>query len=198
MGILTRTSSAKQSGEGPWPHVARVCALQAKVAGLLVAMEGIELGAWLGKPAVPHLRSAIPHERLTDSEGDGVRGGDSGLSSLSGRSGGSTGRKRRSHESYQSAFLSFHPLCSACADGELYSWMCYVFPQYFAAFHAREYRGSTLLGLFALHDLINYTTWEHLPHGRNHISTLLQNLVRFMIPVSLWPIEMDAQLISIP
>jgi hypothetical protein len=73
IGGLTRTSSAKQSGEELWAHLARIRALQAEVAGLHVTMEGIGLG----EPAVPRLRSTTPRavgERLTDNEdsdGDG-------------------------------------------------------------------------------------------------------------------------------
>jgi hypothetical protein len=73
IGVLTRTSSAKQTGEELWAHLARIRALQAEVAGLHVTMEGIGLG----EPAVPRLRSTTPRavgERLTDNEdsdGDG-------------------------------------------------------------------------------------------------------------------------------
>ena len=73
IGVLTRTSSAKQSGEELWAHLARIRALQAEVAGLHVTMEGIGLG----EPAVPRLRSTTPRavgERLMDNEdsdGDG-------------------------------------------------------------------------------------------------------------------------------
>jgi hypothetical protein len=73
IGVLTRTSSAKQGGEELWAHLARIRALQAEVAGLHVTMEGIGLG----EPAVPRLRSTAPRavgERLMDdqdSDGDG-------------------------------------------------------------------------------------------------------------------------------
>ena len=73
IGVLTRTSSAKQSGEELWAHLARIRALQAEVAGLHVTMEGIGLG----ELAVPRLRSTTPRavgERLMDNEdsdGDG-------------------------------------------------------------------------------------------------------------------------------
>jgi len=73
IGVLTRNSSAKRSGEELWVHLARIRALQAEVAGLHVTMEGIGLG----EPAVPRLRSTTPRavgERLADdedSDGDG-------------------------------------------------------------------------------------------------------------------------------
>ena len=73
IGVLTRTSSAKRSGEELWAHLARIRALQAEVAGLHLSMEGIGLG----EPAVPRLRSTTPRavgERLADdedSDGDG-------------------------------------------------------------------------------------------------------------------------------
>ena len=73
IGVLTRTSSVKPSGEELWAHLARIRALQAEVAGLHVTMEGIGLG----EPAVQRLRNTTPRavgERLTDdenSDGDG-------------------------------------------------------------------------------------------------------------------------------
>ncbi|KAI9460511.1 hypothetical protein BJY52DRAFT_257721 [Lactarius psammicola] len=73
IGVLTRTSSAKRSGEELWAHLARIRALEAEVAGLHVTMEGVGLG----EPAVPRLRSTTPRavgERLADdedSDGDG-------------------------------------------------------------------------------------------------------------------------------
>ena len=73
IGVLTRTSSAKPSGEELWAHLARIRALEAEVAGLHVTMEGIGLG----EPVVPRLRSTTPRavgERLADdedSDGDG-------------------------------------------------------------------------------------------------------------------------------
>ncbi|KAF8260745.1 hypothetical protein EI94DRAFT_878223 [Lactarius quietus] len=74
VGVLARTSSAKQSGEELWAHLARIRALQAEVAGLHVTMEGIGLG----EPAVPRLRSTTPRavgERLTDGEDSDGNGG---------------------------------------------------------------------------------------------------------------------------
>ena len=74
IGVLTRTSSAKRSGEELWAHLARIRALQAEVAGLHVTMEGIGLG----EPAVPRLRSTTPRavgERLADDEDSNGDGG---------------------------------------------------------------------------------------------------------------------------
>jgi hypothetical protein len=74
IGVLTRTSSAKRSGEELWAHLARIRALQAEVAGLHVTMEGIGLG----EPAVPRLRSTAPRavgERLADDEDSDADGG---------------------------------------------------------------------------------------------------------------------------